>query len=130
LILGYIAVAASSFVLLAACALTQPGVPDPVEQSLVNAMTNTLAPGVNAAIAKGVAAAGPEINAMAYALPWAEKALDTLGPPLGVVPAKIAALDGLIRTAEADLANPPTSAGAAVVEAAAAWQQVRAVLAL
>ena len=99
-----------------------------VGQSLLNAMVDTLAPGVNAAIAKGVAAAGPELATMAYALPWARAALDFFGLAAGISLVTLAQLDVDIVNAETLLANPPTTVAAAVADATMVWQEVSAAL--
>ena len=97
-----------------------------VGQSLVNALLNTLAPSVSAAISKGVAAAGPEIKVMAYALPWAKQAVDFFGPAAGLSALRVAQIDADIVNAEALLANPPTDLASAVTDAVAVWQEVMA----
>lgn len=99
-----------------------------VGSSLLNALLNTLAPGVNAAIAKGGAAAQADLKLVAYALPWAQQALDFFGPAVGVPTAKIAGLDATLKDAEAILANPPTDVATAVLAGTTAWQDVMAVL--
>lgn len=96
----------------------------PVGQSLINALTNTLVPGVNAAMAKGVGAAKPELDVAAYVLPWADDALQKLGPDVGLGAAQIAKYHADVQTAEALVANPPADIGSAVADALQVYQRI------
>ena len=113
---------------LSGCAAIAPTVTSDVEASLVNALTNALAPGVNTAIAQAVTDSQGAINFLNYSLPWAQDAIDKLGPLFKVPAATITKIDAAIVIAEADLKNPPTSVGAAVAEAVNTFNEVKAAL--
>jgi hypothetical protein len=118
---------------LAACGSAPSGlatspVVDSVGASLINALTDTLAPGLNAAIAEGAQASQADLNTIAYWLPWAQKAVDYFGPTLKMPAADIAAIDAGVAQVTADLANPPSNVGSVVAEAAALATKVTAAL--
>jgi hypothetical protein len=118
---------------LAACAGTASSLSSlassAIGQSFLTAIFKNLAPGIDAAIAKGAAAGAPELKVAAYALPWAQGAVDLFGSALGMSAAAVTATDGAIRHAEADvaaaLANPAgVNAVALLGEVKAIWDQV------
>lgn len=95
-----------------------------VGQSLVNALVNKLAPGVNTTIAKvttGSAATVADLNNMAFALPWLQAAVDAFGSYVGMSTTDIAAIDAAVPTLVAQLQNPPANVGAVLADAAALW---------
>lgn len=108
---------------LAACSV--PAVPNAVEAALINALTNTLAPGINDAIAKGIAASKADLDKVAFALPWAQKALEVFGPQY-LDAATMAKIQTDVKMAEALLANPPTDVGSAVATALQVYMEVKA----
>ena len=116
-------------IVLCVAACQAPAVSNDVEASLVNALTSTLAPGINDAIAKGEAAAAPELQTVAYALPWAEKALEVFGPRF-LDAATMAKIDADVKAAEALVASPPADIGSAVVAALQVYQEVKAAVKL
>ena len=100
-----------------------------VEASLIDALTNTLAPGVNTAIADGVNVTQKDIDILVYAMPWLQKAVDVLGPVAGLSASWVSVTDATIVAVEVDLKNPPKSIGQVAVDATALWSQVKAALA-
>lgn len=99
-----------------------------VDASLIDALTNTLVPGINTAIADGVNATQKDIDTLVYALPWLQAAVDGLGPSVGLSASWIATTDAAIVAVEADLKNPPKSIGQVAVDAALLWSQVKTAL--
>ena len=115
---------------LTACGGVPATVASPVEAALINALTNSLAPGINQAVANlaGKVTSNQDVQLVGYALPWAKEALDALGPKAGLSTATMAELDAAVSGAEQLLANPPQDVGSAVAIALAAYNQVQAAL--
>lgn len=127
------AIAGASLSLLVACSSTSPTPTlGSIEAALVNALTNSLAPGINAAMGDlaNRAATNKDFQLVAYALPWADQALGVFGPKLGMSPSVLSGLHMAIVDAEGLMAHPPADAGQALSAALTTYNQVRAALKL
>lgn len=124
------ALCAAALVLLAACSGTTATlsglVASPVGQSLVVALVDNLMPGVDQAIANAGAkvAGSKDAQMVAFALPWAQQAIDYFAPALGVPAAELAKIDAGVKSAEALLAAPPSDLSGAIAAAAGIYQEI------
>lgn len=94
----------------------------PIGMSFINAIFNTLVPGMNTAIANGAAAGKSDLDMVAYVMPWAKSSIDYFKP------ANQVAIDTLIDQVQVDLAKPQ-DIGTLMVEVQQAWTAVQSALA-
>lgn len=103
-------------------------------QAFVTALGSggNLIPGMSKVLADvnaGVVDAANDLPFICTALPWADKALDVLGPMAKVDPSTIAETDSAVAAFErGPCAAPPANLAAAVGQGASMWTQVNAIL--
>lgn len=105
-------------------------VASPQGQSVITALTQNFAPGVNAAIANVSAkvASSSDAEFVGEALSWAPTALSIFGSASGLSAQTVAALSAGATSASAALKNPPTTLANAIADALGAYQAVTAAL--
>lgn len=105
-------------------------VASPQGQSIVTALTQNFAPGINTAIANASAkvASSKDAELVGEALAWAPVALNLFGGFTGLPASDIAALKAGAASASALLKNPPADLGSAIAQALGAYQAVTGAL--
>lgn len=102
----------------------------PQGQSVITALTQNFAPGINTAIANVSAkvASSGDAEFVGEALSWAPTALSLFGSVSGLSSQTIAALSAGATSAAAALKNPPTTLANAIADALGAYQAVTGAL--